>query len=221
MGLTPRVYWASFNHFPLIFLKWQLTHTLKAMQLNAWHVQLHELSQSGHTQVITTQPIIPWTIGASKEMTSTCSGQKPRSQLLLLSILQIIHLNHQQVLSALTFKIHPEPSLFSPSPAITLLRASIISNLNFCHSLLTSLSPPLLLAICSPCSYWSGPSNVGIASCYSLWWITLMALVLCPFLGWWHLSVCSDLAHPLWLRGQLCDLHSRYDASRPYTGFVH
>lgn len=71
------------------------------MQINAWRVQLHELSQSEHTHVSTMQPGTSWTIGASKEVTFTCSGQKPKVTFHSFILLMPYTSKHQQVLSAL------------------------------------------------------------------------------------------------------------------------
>lgn len=116
----------------------------------------------------------------------TCLGQKPRSHLLFFSTPCITHLSHQQILSALPSKYIQNSTcshhLHRPVP---LLRATVISSLDCCHSLL----PVLLLCSCSPWSIvhtatgrvlliWGSPH---VTPCVTSPFVTL---ILHPSLHW-------------------------------------
>lgn len=135
------------------------------MQINAWRVQLHELSQSEHTHVSTMQPVTSWTIGASKEVTFTCSGQKPKVTFHSFILLMPYTSKHQQVLSALP------PKYTQNSTCSHHLQAShyLTVSLHCFQPGLLLLSPAcslillLLPAVSSPHSSWRGLFNMGIA----------------------------------------------------------
>lgn len=94
-----------------------MTHTRKPTEINAWHVQLRELSKNEHTHVLTMQPVTSWTTGTSK-VTSTCSGQNPKVTFYYFLLLMSYTPKPSANPVSYTFKIYSELSLFSPSPLL-------------------------------------------------------------------------------------------------------